>query len=155
MRLLGIALGLLFLTACGSTPATPHEPRVEAPGPELPALAVLHGWDEARAAAWARGDEHALASLYVSGSPAGRRDVALLRRYLARGLHVEDMHTQVLGARVLVHRQDRIVIEVTDRLASAVTSFAGTSVPLPRDRARRHRIGLRLVDGRWRVEEVR
>lgn len=62
------------------------------------ALAVLHGWDARRGAAWERGDLAGLARLYTARSLAGRRDVALLRRYVERDRPVDGEPPRVLRA---------------------------------------------------------
>lgn len=118
------------------------------------ALAVLGAWDARRAAAWAAGDEAALAALYTDGSAAGRRDRAMLERYAARGLFVRGMRMQVLAGKVRSRTAGRIVLVVTDRLAHAVAVGRGTRVVLPRDRATRRTIVLRRVAGEWRVARV-
>lgn len=118
------------------------------------ALTVLRGWDVRRAAAWAAGDEAALAVLYTDGSAAGRRDLAMLGHYGARGLRVRGMRTQVLAGKVRSRTAGRIVLVVTDRLAHAVAVGRGTQVVLPRDLATRRTIVLRRVAGEWRVARV-
>ena len=125
-----------------------------APRRRVVALAVLRAWDVRRAAAWAAGDEAALAALYTDGSAAGRRDRAMLGRYGARGLRVRGMRMQVLAGKVRSRTAGRIVLVVTDRLAHAVAVRRGTRVVLPRDRATRRTIVLRRVAGEWRVAQV-
>jgi hypothetical protein len=125
-----------------------------APRRRVAALAVLGAWDVRRAAAWAAGDEAALAALYTDGSAAGRRDRAMLGRYGARGLRVRGMRMQVLAGKVRSRTAGRIVLVVTDRLAHAVAVRRGTRVVLPRDRATRRTIVLRRVAGEWRVAQV-
>jgi hypothetical protein len=125
-----------------------------APRRRVAALAVLRAWDVRRAAAWAAGDEAALAALYTDGSAAGRRDRAMLGRYGARGLRVRGMRMQVLAGKVRSRTAGRIVLVVTDRLAHAVAVRRGTRVVLPRDRATRRTIVLRRVAGEWRVAQV-
>ncbi|HEX2894617.1 MAG TPA: hypothetical protein VHO29_11515 [Marmoricola sp.] len=121
------------------------------------ALAVLHDWDVRRAAAWAAGDPVALRRLYTSGSAAGDSDVALLRRYVARGLVVRDLSMQVLRARVLVRRPRRLELEVTDRLAAAVAGRSGDvrSVRrLPESTVSTHLVVLRRPVRVWLVARV-
>lgn len=129
-----------------AAPATTGAP---APGASraVAALGVLRAWDRARAAAWARGDPRALAALYVPGARAGVADVAMLRRWHARGLRVRGMSMQVLAAEVRVRAPDRLVLVVTDRLAGAVAVPGG--LPLPRDQPTTRRLDLRRVGGRW------
>ncbi len=119
------------------------------------ALEALGEWDDRRADAWARGDTAALARLYVRGSRAGAVDRRLLESYVARGLVVEGMRTQVLSAEVRVEEEQRWVIVVTDRLASAVAVGGGRRLPLPRDRPSRHTVELVRQGGDWLVAEVR
>jgi hypothetical protein len=125
-----------------------------APRRRVAVLAVLGAWDVRRAAAWAAGDEAALAALYTDGSAAGRRDRAMLGRYVARGLRVRGMRMQVLAGKVRSRTAGRIVLVVTDRLAHGVAVGRGTRVVLPRDRATRRTIVLRRVAGEWRVAQV-
>ena len=115
---------------------------------------MLRAWDVRRAAAWAAGDEAALAALYTDRSAAGRRDRAMLGRYGARGLRVRGMRMQVLAAKVRTRTTGRIVLVVTDRLAHAVAVGQGIRVALPRDRATRRTIVLRRGAGEWRVARV-
>jgi hypothetical protein len=133
--------------------AVAPERRMEADG-RVAALGVLRAWDVRRAAAWAAGDEAALAALYTDGSAAGRRDRAMLGRYVARGLRVRGMRMQVLAGKVRSRTAGRIGLVVTDRLAHAVAVRRGTRVVLPRDRATRRTVVLRRVTGEWRVAQV-
>ena len=125
------------------------------PGRRVAALGVLRAWDVRRAAAWAAGDAAALAALYTDGSAAGRRDRAMLDRYVARGLRVEGLRMQVLAGSVRSRTAGRLVLEVTDRLAHAVAVGQGVRAELPRDRASRRTVVLRRVAGEWRVAQVR
>ncbi|GAB3783890.1 hypothetical protein GCM10028867_33980 [Nocardioides pacificus] len=136
-----------------------HAPTVVAqetgPGSALQqALAALRGWDAARAAAYAEGDVGALGALYVTGSGAGRRDVALLSRYAARGLVVRDLGTQVLRARLLEGDSETWRLVVTERLASGRAVGEGTDLALPQGASRTRTVTLvRAAEG-WLVEEV-
>ncbi len=115
---------------------------------------VLRGWDGRRAEAWASGDPDLLRSLYTRRSAAGDRDVAMLRRYLDRGLSVR-LRTQVLSTRVVTETDRRLVLLVTDRLASAVAVGRGRRVVLPTDEPSTRRITLtRAAAGAWRVATV-
>lgn len=121
------------------------------------ALELLHEWDERRAGAWAAGDVAALRSLYVTGSRTAAEDVAMLRRYVSRGLVVEDLRTQVLSLSVLGDRSPRSVrLEVTDRVSGgSVVTRDGASRDLPRDQASTRVVTLRRVGEDWLVAEVR
>ncbi len=96
------------------------------------AAALLRDWDARRSAAYAAADVAALRSLYADGSIAGRRDVAVLRSYRARGLRVVGLTTQLLDVRS-EHRTQRArsILRVTDRLAGAVAVGRGRRVRLP------------------------
>ncbi len=113
-------------------------------------LAVLRDWDRARAAAWAAGDPAVLRDLYAPGSAAGRADVAMLRRWTARGLRVEGMSMQVLSVELRLRTDRRLVLVVTDRLVGAVAvGPGGRRSDLPRDGATRRRLELRRIAGDW------
>jgi hypothetical protein len=124
------------------------------PGRDDP-VAVLRAWDARRAEAWAAGDIGALRALYVPGSATGRHDVALLDRYLARGLRVRGMGVQVLAVDVRRADDDVLRLVVTDRLVGAVATGAGLRMALPADAPSRRRVTLRLLGSQWRVAEVR
>jgi hypothetical protein len=115
------------------------------------ALAVLRDWDRARASAWAAGDARALRRLYLRGSPAGRHDVAMLRRWGGRGLRVRGMAMQVLSVELRVRTDRRIALVVTDRLAGAVAVpvGGGTRRTLPRDGVTTRRLEFRRTAGGW------
>lgn len=113
-------------------------------------LAVLRDWDRARAAAWEEGDPAALGRLYARGSAAGRVDVAMLRRWTARGLRVEGMAMQVLAVELRLRTGRRLVLVVTDRLVGAVAvGPGGRRTDLPRDGATRRRLEFRRSGGAW------
>lgn len=141
--------------ADGRTPATAPAAAV-APGaggagarPEVEALAVLRAWDRDRASAWAAGDVEALRGLYASGAEAGREDVAMLRRWRARGLRVEGMAMQVLAVDVRARSSGHLVLVVQDRLVGATAVGRGRRTALPRDEPTTRRLELRRVSGRW------
>ena len=163
MRPLALLRVLLGAGACAVVawlvvilaPTAPPERGTTVARPDAgPALAALRSWDAGRARAWASGDVDALRSLFTAGSAAGLSDVAMLRRWRERGLRVEGMETQVLAARVAGRSRDRLVLVVTDRLASAVAVGPGRRVGLPSDGVTTRRVTLRLVDGAWRVASV-
>jgi hypothetical protein len=120
-----------------------------------PPLEVLRGWDARRAGAWADGDVRALRALYVPGSRTGRRDAAMLRRYVGRGLVVTGLTTQVLEVGRVRREADGLVMDVVDRVSSAEAVGEGARTVLPRDRPSRRRIELRRIGGDWLVAEVR
>lgn len=115
---------------------------------------TLRRWDVRRAEAWASGDAVALRSLYTRRSVAGDRDVAMLQQYADRGLRVR-LYTQVLAADVVTDTDSRVVLVVTDRLASAVAVGRDRRVVLPTDEPSTRRITLtRVGTGEWRVAAV-
>jgi len=145
-----VLVGLVAGPEAGPRPAA-------ASSDERDPLAALHAWDRRRARAWARGDVAGLRRLYVPGSRAGRRDLAMLAAWDRRGLRVHGMRMQVLAADVRARSSRRLVVVVTDRLADAVAVGPGTRVPLPRDAASTRTVVLRRPDGmgQWRVSAVR
>lgn len=160
---LGLTGGVVAFAAMSAGPAVPSAPgragedTRPAAAAERFAVRVLHDWDSRRAKAWAQGDQEALSGLYAPGASAGRADVALLRRYIARGLVVLDLRMQVLRARVLVARPDRLEMEVTDRLASATAVRTGEKAigrRLPADGPTTRRLVLRRERGQWLMASV-
>jgi hypothetical protein len=163
--LVTLALGAVATTVVGllrdssppvtraSDPLPSDPPSAERPRPEVEAAAVLAAWDAHRAAAWALGDVRRLRSLYTPGSVAGERDVAMLQRWLERGLVVDGMRTQVLSLHEVRRTSDRWVLTVTDRIVDGVARGAGTA-SLPSDAATTRTVTLRLVGDRWLVGSV-
>jgi hypothetical protein len=118
--------------------------------------AVLADWDARRSAAWAEGDVVALRRLYVDGSRSGAADVRLLRHYVARGLVVEGLATQVLSLDVVERSSSRLVLVVTDRVVGGRAVGGGAArIALPADRASSRRVELVRRGGRWLVAEAR
>ncbi|HVK30149.1 MAG TPA: hypothetical protein VM575_17555 [Nocardioides sp.] len=155
-----LALGLVVRAAVhhppsGTTtaaPATAVAPAAREIGvvQAVGSLAVLRDWDRARAAAWEAGDPAALRALYAPASAAGRADVAMLRRWSARGLRVEGMAMQVLAVELQLRTGRRLVLVVTDRLVGAVAvGPGGRRTDLPRDGASRRRLEFRRLGGDW------
>lgn len=133
----------------GAAPGSPPPPREGGPA------GVLAAWDRERARAWAAGDVAALRALYVDGSRAGAADVRMLRAWLARGLRVEGLTTQVLALDVVDRGPHRLVLRVTDRVVGARAVGTGTGTrPLPVARPAERQVVLRRVAGEWRVVEA-
>lgn len=130
-------------TTASATPAT------------APVLGMLRHWDRRRAEAWSQADAGALASLYVRGSAAGVRDLAMLAAYRRRGLRVTGVHEQVFAVETVRRSPDHLVLLVTDRLVDAVARGGGVGLALPHDAWSTRRITWRRVDGRWLVDRVR
>ena len=131
----------------------------QGPRPSAPAVddaaALLRDWDARRSAAYAAADVAALRSLYADGSTAGRRDVAVLRSYRARGLRVVGLHDAAPRRAQRAPQAGAVVLRVTDRLAGAVAVGPGRRVRLPAGTARTRVVTL-VDEGRgWVVAEVR
>ncbi|MDE0776689.1 hypothetical protein [Nocardioides sp.] len=147
--------------ASASTSASSAPPGSETESPAPPtstAREVLREWDRRREDAWVAADEKALRRLYVRHAVAGRRDVALLRRWTDRGAHVTRLEPQVLEVRVVRDAGRRLVLRVTDRLALVVARIDGEVTRSPGGRPSTRRIDLRRgpeVTSRWRVASVR
>lgn len=136
-----------------AAPATSPRP---AAAPATPGGArVLAEWDERRASAWAAGDVGELERLYAAGSRTGAADVRLLRHYLARGLTVEGLTTQVLALDVAERSPGRLVLVVTDRVVGGRAVGGASPVALPADRASTRRIVLVRAGEDWLVAEAR
>lgn len=123
-------------------------------GPPAPS-AVLHDWDDRRAAAWSAGDLGALRSLYAPASPAGRADVAMLQAWRERGLRIEGMRMQLLDLDVRRASAARLDLVVTDRLTGPVAVGPGVRLPLPRDSFTTQRVVLVRAGDQWVVAQAR
>lgn len=146
-----VAPGTGWPTALSPTPPAPS-------GVAVRAASVLHAWDDARAAAYARGDPAALRRLYVPGSSAGLRDAKVLRAYAERGLVVRGLRTQVLALQVLASDPGRVKLKVTDRRSGGRAVGRGLRVLLPHDAPSTRVVVLRsgaVGEGKWRVVSVR
>jgi hypothetical protein len=133
-------------------PPTPDRPGAGTPVVDGP-REVLRAWDAARERAWTEGDPAALRRLYTPGSVAGRRDVAMLQAWSARGLRLTALSTQVLRLQVVVERDRRLVLVLTDRVARAEAD----GVPLPDDQSSTRRLVLvraAAADAPWQVAAV-
>lgn len=155
---LSLALTGLLLALRVTPGAGPGRGGVDAGDPPTAASSateVLGEWTRLRSAAWTAGDPAALAALYGPGSRAGRADLALLRRYLRRGLTVQGMQTQLVSVDVRRRGPGLLVLGVTDRLVGGIAvAEDGSRLRLPTDQPTRHVVTLRLVGGDWRVERI-
>lgn len=119
-----------------------------------PPVEVLRAWDAQRSRAWARGDPRLLAALYAPGSVAGRRDRAMLRAWLRRGLVVRGLRTQLLAVHEVSRSRSTWTLRVTDRLVGGVAVGPGVRRPLPVDAVTTRTVVFRRVDGHWLVASV-
>lgn len=156
-----VAVGVVLAVALVGWQPERADPRASArPAPpavrtSTRALEVLREWDARRASAWRHGDPDGLAALYTPGSRSGRHDRVLLAAYADRGLRVTGLRMQVLRLTVRSWGPDRIVVQVTDRLAGAVAVRRDARIDLPADRPSTRLVALARVAGEWRVAEVR
>ena len=118
------------------------------------AAAVLHRWDDRRAAAYARGDPVALRRLYLPGSRAARRDLRVLQAYAERGLVVRGLRTQLLTLEVVEAGRGDLTLAVTDRLVGGHAVGRSSRVALPRDAPSSRVLELSRRGGGWRVASV-
>lgn len=149
-----VLLLVVLLAGCGVDDGV-RRPLPAGPPREVDALGVLREWDALRSAAWAAGDPAGLSALYVPGSAAGAADVAMLERWVARGLRVDGLAQQVLSVGVRVAEDDRLVLVVTDRLVAPVWVTRGERRwRLPRDRPTTRRLVFLRADAVWRLAVV-
>jgi len=127
---------------------------VPAPRGEVQAAVVLREWDQRRATVWAEGGEGELTALYVPGAAAGRRDVAMLASWRARGLRVEGLRTQVLDLQLLARGPGRLEVQVVDRVVAGTAVGPGVRRPLPQDAPSTRRVVLRDGPAGWQVARV-
>jgi hypothetical protein len=144
-----------------ASPGPSRAQLVDAPAAPVPMTAqasaarVLGEWDRRRSRAWGSGSVSALHRLYVDGSGAGAHDAAMLRSWAARGLTVRGMQTQLLRVRVIRESGQRLVLAVTDRVASGVVTGHGRRTPLPADAPGRELVTMvKPGAGRWLVQSV-
>lgn len=149
-----VALTLTLVVGCvaevGGSVVRP-EPTAARRDPEPAGRAALREWDAERAAAWRTGDLERLGALYLDRARAGRRDLAMLRAWKARGARLETLTTQVLAVDPVQVGARRVVLRVTDRVREV---RVGTQ-RLGGDHPTTRRIELVLRGGHWRVARVR
>lgn len=154
----GLLVATLCLLATGAVWAirSGESERMVAPEPLRTPVEVVHDWDTQRSAAWAEGDVEALAGLYVPGAAVGRDDAAMLSVYVARGLRVQGLETQLLAVDEIRSDEDEMVLEVTDRVHAGTVTGADVGVEraLPRDAVSVRRLTFRVYEGAWRVVRV-
>lgn len=119
-----------------------------------PECYALGGLDVARAQALADADVTALQTVYADVASA-KPDRMLLERYAARGYRIVGAGMIRRSCRVVVRSDDRVELDVTDRLASSwVVSELGMVTRLPHDGFNRHHVVLTGGTGRWRIASV-
>ncbi len=134
----------------------------QSPAPAIQARAARPDWpavldrlDRRRQRAYAAADPALLRSVYVSGSPVLRHDLAMLRAYSERGVRLTGVRLRTLDLTPLDRSGRYVRLRVVDQLDRPVAHGEGGAVRLPRDRATARVIVLRdAVDG-WRIAAVR
>lgn len=122
---------------------------------DVAALGLLRDWDRRRAQAWAAQDPEALRGLYLPGSRAARRDVAMLRQWQRRGVRVSDMTRQVRGLEVESWQGAHLRVRVVDRLFTVRAEHDGAARDLPRGRERGTVVELVRSGEGWQVAAIR
>ncbi|WP_110240117.1 hypothetical protein [Nocardioides gilvus] len=143
---------LLWLLTPGGADETSEAATADPGG--APAVEVVRAWDAQRSRAWASGSLSELEGLYVDGSRAGRRDAAMLRAYVDRGLVVEGLDVQLISVEEVRRGQKSMVLDVTDRVHAGRVVGEGVEQVLPRDGADTRRLVFRLVEDRWVLDRV-
>lgn len=157
LALVAVLAAVVALLWPGRPPGASEPPR-PAPAASTPesaslrAVRVVERWQEARSRAYAVGDEGALRRLFVTGSSAGRRDVAILRAYAARGVRLR-LTTRTSQVAVLASRPRLVVVRVHS-LVRAVARHHGRDRALPSQGWAWRRLELRLLDGVWRLSSA-
>lgn len=147
-----VSAALCLLLAVVVWWSTGHRDEAPAgPVPELTPADVVRDWDQRRAQAWAQGDVAALRDLYAPRAAVGRRDVAMLERYVERGLVVEGLTTQLVQVQEVRGDEETWVLDVADRVHAGTVVGQGVRRALPHDNADRRRLTLRRDAGVWRV----
>ena len=100
-------------------------------------------------------DPAALRALYVPGSVAGRRDVAMLQAWTARGLRVRGLRMQVLALDVVLRTRSPAGAGRHRPGGAGGCRGPGVRRELPRDAPSAHTVELVRVAGEWRVAAVR
>jgi hypothetical protein len=152
MRICAVVVGVLLSLTPASASLALAPPACASP--QCRAAQELHRWDRSRAQAFVAADPAALARLYETGSLAGRRDLALLERYVGAGVRITMMTTQVFSLRIRVVARDRVVVDLVDRVAASGDDGV-RCLRLPSSAPRPHQVELRHRDGNWVVAAVR
>jgi hypothetical protein len=121
-------------------------------------VAVLAALDTARSRAFAEGDEAALSAVYLTGSPAGRRDAAVLSRLAGAGVRAAGLRLDTTAVRLVGRSPGRVQLRVTDVLpAYRLLDARGRLVARPAGRGPRTWtvvLGRAGARGPWRVYDV-
>ncbi len=119
------------------------------PGDTAEECLLLGRLDAERAQAFVHADVDRLAAVYASDG-LRERDVEVLEDYAERSLRLEGM-AQLRSSCRVVEDDDRVVLDVVDRLGPTRAVNAGGAVPLPTDEPTRRRVTLEETASGWRV----
>ena len=134
------------------TAAAPAVPR-----PARPAWAsVLAELDDRRARAFATGSGDELAGVYVTGSPALRRDQQRLAQLTGAGVRARGLRLTPTRVQLVRRETGRVVLHVTDRLApyALVTADGRVVDRRPGRSDEAWRITLARTPAGWRMVDV-
>lgn len=126
--------------------------RALSPAPDDQWATRLTELDRVRGEAFATADVRRLEDVYVPTSQALQADAATISSYAQRDGRVVGADLRVLACRVESASDDRVRLEVVDRLGpSQVVWGDGTVVDLPRDQPSRRVVTLVRASDGWRI----
>jgi hypothetical protein len=144
-----------------SQPApTPVHAPVRAPAPTPSAAtdwaSTLGALDQARSAAFARGDPAGLRAVYAPGAPALHRDQQVLAQLRGAGMRAEGLRLTATSVATAGRSPDRVRLAVTDVMPPyRLVDLAGAVVAeRPGRGARSWTVVLARADDRWLVYDV-
>ncbi len=144
----------------GSTsPSQPATVPVQVPVPPSAATgwaSTLGALDQARSAAFARGDPAGLRAVYAPGAPALHRDQRVLARLTGAGLRAEGLRLTATSVAAADRSEGRVWLAVTDVMPPYRLVDAGGAVVAERPGrgARSWTVVLARAGGRWLVYDV-
>ncbi|MDX6273623.1 MAG: eukaryotic-like serine/threonine-protein kinase [Frankiales bacterium] len=150
-----VVAGLIWARSSGSEAlASVGAARRAAPATDW--RAVVDGLDQVRDDAFTAGDPDELEAAYLQGSGAMATESARLRALLDQRLVVRGLELQLVSVRPLSVADQRVVLEVTDRLAAYdLLDAAGHLVAhRPARTARTWRLELAAHGTAWRIASV-
>ena len=137
----------------------PAEPPVPAPSVTFHPTdweSTLRALDQARSAAFARGDSAGLRAVYAPGAPALERDQQVLARLMGAGLRAEGLRLAATSVTTAGRSQDRVRLSVTDVMPPYRLVDTGGAVVAERPGrgVRSWSVVLARAGGRWLVYDV-
>jgi len=154
----------------GSAPTMPSRPATTAtPAPVAPAVptpsvtspttdwaSTLRALDQARSAAFARGDPAGLRAVYAPGAPALERDQQVLARLTGAGLRAAGLRLAATSVTTAGRSPDRVRLSVTDVMPPyrLVDNGGAVVAERPGRGARSWNVVLARAGDRWLVYDV-